>query len=135
MLLLFAVSQDGNIQAINTDSIPEEERKSRCQGGLAHILDTYKESRIDFSQTDETGKLKLYLIINDGLKREEPFKVLPAYKCPTTPPIYIHEGHLVILKDHTSFPPSIKFQSYNMRISDEINEGKSARTGTTVDVD
>lgn len=140
---MIAVSHDGTIPYLeehptaNTDLFTEDERESRCQEGTEFIQRTLTKNNFEFLETTKTEKLKLFLLIDStaDTSLDEPLEVLPAYKCPTIPAIYIHVDlikrknepiYRVIFKDSTSFPSAMKLKSYNLRLVDGIKEGKLA---------
>lgn len=85
-----------------------------------------------FLESNEIEKTKPYVFKNFDHKKEDNFQVLHSHKCPTIPPTYIHVDYekkneptvYVIFKDILPPPTFTKIQNYQMKLVDEIKEGK-----------
>ena len=88
----------------NSDSFTEDRRIELCRKGVEHaeVMDRDKMS-FEFEGTNPTEKLKLYVAV--GAKVFEEFgyivEVLSAYKCPTSPPTFVHVLSLIHISEPT----------------------------------
>lgn len=138
LLLLSTVPVSGKIAyldqypAANTNNLTEEERKSKCLEAF-EFVQKQRRFQLEFSHTDKTEKLKLIMLIENFFASDDPFEIVPAYRCPTMPPIHIHVSfngketepvYRIILKDFRVFPTQIKFTAYNAKLANRITEGK-----------
>lgn len=137
----FLVSHNGKIAhfqkypTANTDYYEEETRKTVCRRALEFVRndDEVSAEIIEFFEDKKTEKLKLY-ILDDSSSAENtsaPAEIVPAYKCPTTPAIYIHVSfdsdgdpeYRIICKSRSPVPIFREFLVYQTKFADEIIEG------------
>lgn len=99
-----------------------------CQRGFKLIQNSDQGQEISFLENTVTGKLKTYVLAEESGS----VNIVPAYKCPTSPPTYFHikftnenEAPLFVVFFNTSPPLRTLNQDviFRMKIVEAVIEG------------